>query len=101
MRTIVAWVGVHILILVAVALPGYTQCTGQSAPASNLFTGCGITVGLTALAIGVAQLVYGVVAGVVLAIGRRTAIAQGLFISSATLAVVFTALCFGAAASLN
>ena len=101
MRTIVAWVGVHILILVAVALPGYLQCTGQAAPANYLFTRCGITVGLTALAIGVAQLVYGVIAGAVLALNRRTAIAQGLFISAASLAIVFTALCFGAAASLK
>jgi len=97
MRTMVAWIGVHILVLVAVALPGYTQCTGQTGSANNLFAGCGITIGLTALGIGAAQLVYGVIAAVVLAMNRRTAIAQGLFISAAAVAVGFTAVCFGTA----
>jgi hypothetical protein len=95
MRTIVAWIGVHVLLLVAVGLSAYTQCTGQPAT-GGIFGGCGLNVGLTALAIGVAQLVYGVIAAAVLAMNRRTAIAQGLFISAATVVVLFTAVCFGA-----
>jgi hypothetical protein len=98
MRTIVAWIGVHTLLLAALAAPSYAQCTGQSA---NAFASCGISIGLTALAIGLAQLVYGVIAGAVLTLRRRTAIAQGLFISAATVAVLFTAVCFGAAFTLQ
>jgi len=98
MRTIVAWIGVHILLLVALAVPSYAQCTGQP---SNFFGSCGLNIGLTALAIGVAQLVYGVIAGAVLTLNRRTAIAQGLFISAAALVVLFTAACFGAVFTLH
>jgi hypothetical protein len=101
MRTIVAWIGVHILLLVAIGLPSYTQCGPQVASAPNLFSGCGISFGLTALAVGVAQLVYGVIAAVILAVNSRTAIAQGLFISAATVVVLFTAVCFGAVYTLQ
>jgi hypothetical protein len=97
-RTIAIWIGIHVALLAAFGgWTAYAACAGTSAGAGFL-GGCGTAVGLIALAIGWLQLIYGVVLGVILLIVRRTAIAQGVFIACAAVVVLYTVLCFGAAA---
>jgi hypothetical protein len=89
------WVGAHVLLLAALAIPGYVECQGSPPSSNNLFGGCGIGVGLTALAIGWLQPIYGVVGIIVAFRTHRTAIAQGLVIGVCAVTLLFTALCFG------
>jgi hypothetical protein len=89
------WVGAHVLLLVVLAVPGYAECQGGPPSSNNLFGGCGIGVGLTALAIGWIQPIYGVVAIIVAFRRHQTAVAQGLVIGVCGVTLLFTALCFG------
>ncbi|HEY1293846.1 MAG TPA: hypothetical protein VGJ60_12245 [Chloroflexota bacterium] len=84
--TVAIWVGAHLVILAALDVPMYAGCSGSSE--------CGLGLALTAFAIGWIQLIYGVVTGAVLS-RSRPAIAQGVFIGTATVTIGFTFLCFG------
>jgi hypothetical protein len=95
-RTAAIWVGLHVLLLIGIDAQVLAECRGSTEP--TLFGGCGANVGLVALAIGWIQLLYGALAGVILLLVHRIAVAQGVFIASAAVAVLFTVLCFGAAA---
>jgi len=94
--TVGAWIAAHLVLLAALALPAYLACQ-RAPPASSLLgSGCGLPLGLTALAIGWLQPVYGVIIAFVIG-GRRTAIAQGLFIAVGATTLLFTVVCFGGA----
>jgi hypothetical protein len=94
-RTIAIWVLVHVLLVAVLGGSGYVQCRG-SAPSTG--AGCGVGLGLVTLAIGWIQAVYGLLAALILTRRGRTAIGQGLVIASSVLALVFTGVCFAAAA---
>jgi hypothetical protein len=96
-RTVAAWLGVHLLALVILGLPGYLSCT--SASGSGDIFGCGGSFGLIALLIAGAQTVYGLIGGVIL-IRYKAAIAQGVLIGTAIAVFLFTAVCFAAAIAL-
>ena len=89
------WVGAHVVLLAALAVPGYVDCQSGPPSSNNLFGGCGIGVGLTALAMGWIQPIYGVVAIIIAFRRHHTAVAQGLVIGVCAVTLLFTALCFG------
>ena len=94
--TLIVWIGLHVLLLVGVGLPGYAECRSGSAPQSGIFT-CGSSLGVIALAIGWIQLIYGGVIALVLFVRKQMAIGQGVLIGMAAVTLLFTALCFGVA----
>jgi hypothetical protein len=91
-----AWIAAHLALLAALGLPAYAACRAGETTSGSL--GCGINLGLTALAIGWLQPVYGVVIALVVR-PRRTAVAQGIFIGIGVVTLLFTVLCFGGAFS--
>jgi hypothetical protein len=95
---LVAWIAIHVVALLAFGLPGYVDCRSQPAT-SGLFAGCGVSVGVIALAIGWIQLLYGGVVALVLFANKRLAIGQGVLIGMAAVTLLFTVLCFGAAST--
>jgi hypothetical protein len=94
--SLAAWIGVHVVLLAAIGWPAYSQCRATEATPSTSFTSCGLTLGLTSLAIGWIQPWYGVAIGLVM-YRRRPAIAQGIFIGLGIVAMLFTVVCFGGA----
>src|ERR1044071_6405167 len=86
-----------LLVWIAVGVPGYIDCRGQASSSDNVFGGCGVSLGLVALAIGWIQLLYGGVVTLILFIRHRLAVGQGVLIGAAAVTFLFTAVCFGAA----
>ena len=91
--TIAAWIAAHAVLLAVIAGPACALGGGPSA-------GCGLAVALISLGIGTLQLGYGLVAGALVS-SRRPAVAQGLFIGAAIVALTFTVLCFTAPATIR
>jgi hypothetical protein len=89
------WVGAHVLLLALLAVPGYVECQSGPPSSNNLFGGCGVGLGLTGLAIGWIQPIYGIVAIIIAFRRHHTAVAQGLVIGVCAVTLLFTALCFG------
>jgi hypothetical protein len=87
--TAALWVAAHLVILAAVDVPIYVECTRSSTCGQ-----VGFGPALTAFSIGWVQLMYGVVTGAVLS-RTRPAISQGVFIGTAIVTIGFTFLCFG------
>ena len=92
------WMAAHLLLLAAIGLPAYQTCQRGPPNSTEFLGGCGMALGLTALAVGWLQPVYGVVIALI-ALRLNTAIAQGIFIAIGITALLFTALCFGGAVS--
>jgi hypothetical protein len=88
---IAGWFAAHVLLLALLGGPAYVQCQGSPA-----FPGCGAGLGLTALSIGWVQLVYGLPVAFIVR-GKRSAVAQGIFIGTGVVSGLFTVLCFGSA----
>jgi hypothetical protein len=84
------WIAAHLVLLGVVGVPGYLDCR---MPARE---GCGSTVSIIALVIGWGQLVYGLIAAGIVALVKRTAVAQGILIGTTVVTFLFTAVCFGA-----
>jgi hypothetical protein len=95
--TLAIWIGVHVVLLLGVGVPGYLECRAPFSTTSSIFGGCGASLGLVALAIGWIQLLYGGVVTLILFIRRSLAVGQGVLIGTAAVTFLFTALCFGAA----
>jgi hypothetical protein len=91
-RTLAVWIAAHLALLGVLALAIYRdpQCRGSD---------CGLTFTLGVAAIVLLQLIYGVIAGVVALLKRRTAVGQGIFIGLAVVTLLFPALCFGVLAT--
>jgi hypothetical protein len=94
--SLVVWMAAHLLLLAAIALPAFQQCHLDPQTSTEFLGGCGIGLGLTALAIGWIQPFYGVVVALIVQ-RRSTAVAQGIFIAIGVTTLLFTALCFGGA----
>jgi hypothetical protein len=94
--SLVAWMAAHLLLLAAIALPAYQSCQRDPQTSTDFLSGCGMGLGLTALAIGWIQPFYGVVIALIVQ-RQHTAVAQGIFIAIGVTALLFTALCFGGA----
>ena len=96
--TLLIWIALHVLLLIAVGVPGYAECRAGSTPQSGIFT-CGSSLGIIALAIGWIQLIYAAVIALILFTRKQNAIGQGVLIGMAAVTLLFTALCFGVAFS--
>jgi hypothetical protein len=96
LRTLAVWIGVHLLLVAAIGGPPFVACQSRE-QATNLFGGCGQNLALIAAVIGWIQLIYGLVAGAIILLrGKHMAVGQGIFIATSAVAILFTALCFGA-----
>ena len=93
--TALAWIAAHLVLSGILALPGYYACrAGTSYGNSAMY--CALPFGLTVLAIGGVQLLYGLVLGFILlaANPRARALAPGIFIGTSVVATLNTVLCF-------
>ena len=85
----------HVLVLAVVGVPVYAACVGSGSSSNEMFGGCGVSVGLTALAIGWLQLADGLIGAVIVYATGRHAISQCRFIAAPVVAFAFTLVCFG------
>jgi hypothetical protein len=93
--TIGIWIAAHVVLLAIVGVPVYADCAGSGVATNDTFGGCGVSVGLAALAIGWIQLAYGLIGAVIVYATGHHAVSQGLFIAAPIVAFAFTLLCFG------
>jgi hypothetical protein len=94
-RVVLIWIAAHLVLWLAIGLPGFLQCQTTARSASS----CGSDLALPALFIGVIQLLYGFFGGLIVAmIPHFRFVGQGILIGMSIVMLLHTALCFGTAA---
>ncbi len=94
--TIAIWILVQVGLALALGLPDYLSCRQAGQPAHP--TGCGVNLGIVFVVVGFGQLLYSAIIALI-AYRLRPPVAQGILIAMSIVVVLFTVVCFGAAAS--
>jgi hypothetical protein len=91
--TVGIWIAVHTVLALGIGLPSFVDCRGSGS--SGAVGACGLGLGLTFLSVAVVQVIYGLIAALIV-YRRRRPVAQGILIGLSSVLLLFTVLCFGA-----